>query len=73
LHGRYAISRQPWDARSVLQRARSDKGSFKLPIKRIVVGPSPHRDLNAASVKAMLAASGIEGIDVETSKTPFRA
>jgi hypothetical protein len=49
------------------------KGSFKLPIKRIVVGPSPHRDLNAASVKAMLAASGIEGIDVETSKTPFRA
>jgi len=49
------------------------EGNFKLPIKRIVVGPSPLREMNAASVKAMLAAHGYEGIAVESSNTPFRA
>ena len=49
------------------------EGNFTLPIKRIVVGPSPLREMNAASVKAMLAAHGYEGIAVESSNTPFRA
>jgi hypothetical protein len=49
------------------------KSDFSLPIKRIVVGPSPHRDLNAASVKAMLATRGLTTIGVEKSLTPFRA
>jgi hypothetical protein len=31
-------------------------GSFRLPIKRIVVGPSPHKDINMSSVRAILAA-----------------
>jgi hypothetical protein len=48
-------------------------GSFRLPIKRIVVGPSPHKDINVASVRAMLAAYGYDDVPVEGSDTPFRA
>jgi hypothetical protein len=48
-------------------------GNFRLPIKRVVVGPSPHKDLNVASVRAMLAAYGYEDIEVDASATPFRA
>jgi hypothetical protein len=48
-------------------------GTFRLPIKRVVVGPSPHKEMNVASVRAMLAAYDYEHVPVEASATPFRA
>lgn len=45
---------------------------FRLPIARIVVGPTPHKDLNVASTEAMLTASGYPEIPVERSSTPYR-
>jgi hypothetical protein len=50
------------------------------PLKRIVVGPGPHKDDCVASVKMLLASKGIqlkskefpEGVDVVSSQIPYR-
>jgi hypothetical protein len=47
-------------------------GSFRLPIKRVVVGPAPHKQINASSIEAMLATNDYDGVPVEMSGTPFR-
>lgn len=43
-----------------------------LPIKRIVIGPTPHRDLAKDSVIHLLRVNGIDGCEVELSDVPFR-
>jgi len=44
-----------------------------LPIEGIVVGPMPHKDLNVASIEALLTAGGYPELSVDRSSTPYRA
>lgn len=44
-----------------------------LPIERIVVGPMPQKELNVASIEALLATCGYPELSVERSSTPYRA
>ncbi len=42
------------------------------PLHRIVVGPCPHSDEAVDAVSLLLAANGIEGVEVVPSKIPYR-
>jgi hypothetical protein len=42
------------------------------PLRRIVVGPCPHMEEAVDAVKFLLAANGIQGVEVEDSKIPYR-
>ena len=44
-----------------------------LPIEGIVVGPMPHKELNVASIEALLTAGGYPELSVDRSSTPYRA
>lgn len=46
-----------------------DKG---LPIKKIIVGPGPHKQRGVKSLHQMLAVKKISGVEVIPSKVPFR-
>lgn len=45
----------------------------KLPIRKIIVGPTPHPELSKLSVQSLLESKGYEGVEVETSNIPFRS
>jgi hypothetical protein len=44
----------------------------KLPIEKIIIGPSPHKELSERSVKAFLESLGVDYIHVDISKVPYR-
>jgi hypothetical protein len=43
-------------------------------IREIVVGPTPHPDLSAASVRSLAIAAGLDrkGLEIKTTSIPFR-
>jgi len=45
----------------------------KLPISKIIVGPTPHPELSKLSVKSLLKSEKYKGIEVEKSKIPYRS
>jgi hypothetical protein len=45
----------------------------KSPLKSIVIGPSQNIDLTAAILRIELAKRGILGVEVATSKIPYRS
>lgn len=45
----------------------------KLPISKILVGPTPHPELSKLSVQSLLESKGYEGVEVEISDVPFRS
>ncbi len=45
----------------------------KLPIRKIIVAPTPHPELSKLSVQSLLESKGYEGVEVETSNIPFRS
>lgn len=45
----------------------------KLPISRIIVGPTPHPELSKSSVLSLLKSENYEGVDVEISNIPYRS
>jgi len=45
----------------------------KLPIRRIIVGPTPHPELSELSVLSLLKSKEYEGIEVEISDVPYRS
>jgi hypothetical protein len=47
--------------------------NLRLPIKRVLVGPTPHKALNVSSAEALLASAGYDDVPVVASTTPFRA
>lgn len=44
----------------------------KLPISKIIVGPTPHSELSKMSIKSLLKSDGYK-IDVESSNLPYRS
>lgn len=44
----------------------------KLPINEVVVGPTPHPDLEARAVSALLTVAGLPGARVRKSEIPYR-
>ncbi len=44
----------------------------RLPIRRVLVGPSQHRALNRESLRMVLDANGYAGVPVEASNIPYR-
>jgi hypothetical protein len=45
---------------------------FKLPIKKLTIGPGPYRALNVESAKMLLASHDYGHVEVGASTTPFR-
>ena len=45
----------------------------KLPISKIIVGPTPHPELSKLSVKSLLESEKYEGVEVEISDVPYRS
>jgi Protein of unknown function (DUF2971) len=43
-------------------------------IRQVVVGPTPHPELSAASVRSLATAAGLDrkGLDIKTTRIPFR-
>jgi hypothetical protein len=46
--------------------------TFKLPIKGILIGPSPYSALNVESTRVMLETHDYAGVQVRASTTPYR-
>ncbi|APR75903.1 Hypothetical protein A7982_01250 [Minicystis rosea] len=46
---------------------------FKPPIAQIIVGPTPHKELNVASTRTLLRRFGFPNVSVDCSPTPYRA
>jgi hypothetical protein len=46
--------------------------AFTLPLKNLLIGPSPHRALNVESSKLMLDQFGYSNVQVQSSATPYR-
>jgi hypothetical protein len=44
----------------------------KLPISKIIIGPTPHPELSKLSVERLLKSEKYEGVEVEISKIPYR-
>ncbi len=44
-----------------------------LPIKEIIIGPTPHKDLSKKSVEKLVIKHGIQSCDVVLSDIPYRA
>jgi hypothetical protein len=42
------------------------------PIKTVIVGPTPHKDLAADSILQLLSSKGIRGFSVTNSTIPYR-
>ncbi len=47
-------------------------GASSLPIKEVVIGPTPHPDLEARAVSAMLTVAGLPNGKVRRSEVPYR-
>jgi len=47
-------------------------GPSELPLKRIIVGPGPHQERNAASLRQMLILHRFKDVEVSISDAPFR-
>jgi hypothetical protein len=45
----------------------------KLPISKIIVGPTPHPELSKLSVESLLKSEKYEGVEVKISKIPYRS
>lgn len=45
----------------------------KLPISKIWIGPTPHKELSKLSIESLLKTNGYEKVTVETSKIPYRS
>lgn len=45
----------------------------KLPISKIIVGPTPHPEISMMSVDSLLKSEGYKGVDVTKSKIPYRS
>lgn len=45
----------------------------KLPISKIIVGPTPHPELSKYSVESLLKSKGYDNIEVEKSNIPYRS
>jgi hypothetical protein len=45
----------------------------KLPISKIIVGPTPHPELSRLSVQSLLKSESYEGVEVEVSNIPYRS
>jgi hypothetical protein len=56
-----------------IDRAQFDGGAGRLPIKRIVIGPTMHPALAERGLRMLLAKTGYAGTDVERSRIPLRA
>lgn len=50
----------------------ADTPDFRLPVRGLTVGPGPHRSLNVASARMLLAESGHPEAVVRASTTPYR-
>jgi hypothetical protein len=44
-----------------------------LPISKIIVGPTPHKELSKLSVESLLKSENYNGVEVEISKIPYRS
>ncbi len=45
----------------------------KLPISKIIVGPTPHPELSMMSVDSLLKSKGYKGVEVTKSEIPYRS
>jgi hypothetical protein len=45
----------------------------KLPISKIIVGPTPHQELSILSVESLLISNGFKEVKVEASNIPYRS
>jgi hypothetical protein len=45
----------------------------ELPLREIIVGPTPHMNLSVNSVKILLLAKKVRNIDVKPSSVPYRS
>jgi len=45
----------------------------KLPISKIIVGPTPHPELSVISVDSLLKSKGYQGVEVIKSEIPYRS
>lgn len=48
------------------------RDTFEMPIREIIIGPTPHPELSEQSVKMLLSSNGLK-CDVKQSKIPYRA
>ena len=68
----YVELRGPWPGEDAPEKADQGKAMPKLPITRIMVGPSPYSKEAKAGVEQLLATYGYVGLPVEVSEIPFR-
>ena len=61
-----------YSLRELSQQAGVPNPAFRLPIKSLLIGPSPHRELNMQSARLMLDKNGYEHVPVMASPTPYR-
>lgn len=62
----------PYFSLRELAEAGAAGPGFKLPIKEVMIGPSPHRALNVESAKMMLAKHEYLDVPVQACTTPYR-
>jgi hypothetical protein len=43
-----------------------------MPIKKIIIGPTPHKELSSKSVSQLTKKSNLKNVEIITSKIPFR-
>jgi len=55
----------------IVSQGAVDAAQWRLPIKRVLIGPSRHRALNKASAESLLSDNGYSR-PVDTSATPYR-
>lgn len=57
----------------IVEKTSGSTTSWQLPVSRVVIGPSRHKNLNRASAAMLLASSGFnDPIEVQVSQTPYR-
>nr|MBC8179175.1 hypothetical protein [Candidatus Desulfacyla euxinica] len=50
-----------------------DYQNVGLPLEHIIVGPGPHQERSAGSLRQMIDRMGFEGVVIDPSKIPFRS
>lgn len=58
--------------RVIIPYVKIDFSATGLPLKRIIVGPGPHKERNAQSLRQMLIRQGLQDVEVSLSEVPFR-
>ena len=51
----------------------TSKEKIRLPIERLIVGPTPHKDLSVSSAKSLLINNDLKDCEIVPSKIPYRA